>query len=120
VSIDPGKSEEGSPMQQIHSHKFCILSNIILTHHTGKRSEGAAAALDKILKELETEGLRNGGQLYLSGLSEPHLGDLAVFGTLRSIWGLPLYQAIVEEPNGPIREWYNLMAKKVDHKASYP
>ena len=61
--------------------------------------------------KLETEGL--GGRTFLSGIDEPNLGDLAVYGTLRTTVGLPIHEEVVEQ-RGPIRDWYNRMADKVD------
>ena len=70
------------------------------------------AALDEILVQLEGVGLQN--QKFLSGMDEPDLGDLAVFGTLRSLEGLPVHQQIVEERgSGPIPDWYRRMTGKV-------
>jgi len=65
-------------------------------------------ALDDALVILETQGLGD-GKLFLSGTNQPHLGDLAVFGTLRGLEGLPVHTEVVENRKGPIPDWYQRM-----------
>jgi hypothetical protein len=70
------------------------------------------AALEEALVTMEHDGLT--GRDFLSGTSEPNLGDLAVFGTLRSIEGLPAHTRVIDERAGPLQEWYGRMREKVD------
>lgn len=66
------------------------------------------AALDEALNELESKGLSN-SQRFLSGGDAPDRGDLAVFGVLRSIEGLPTHDRAVVQREGPLRDWYQRM-----------
>jgi hypothetical protein len=72
-------------------------------------------ALDDVLSILEKEGLGE-SKKFLSGKEEPHLGDLAVFGTLRSVEGLPTHAVAVQNRGGSIMEWYEQMTAKLQHK----
>jgi len=68
---------------------------------------------------LEKDGLSSSdpsdGSPFLSGKSEPHLGDLAVYGTLRAIEGLPAHSEVVyERRDSPIPGWYEQMKRKVE------
>lgn len=63
-------------------------------------------ALEDVLSSLEQELRR---KPFLSGhaSNQPDLGDLAVFGTLRAIEGLPVYDKFVRERGGLIVDWYD-------------
>jgi microsomal prostaglandin-E synthase 2 len=70
-------------------------------------------ALEETLAELESELSKEGSKfLRHSSSSElPHLGDLSVFGVLKGLKGLPLWNEIFNDdnsqPNFPnIRRWY--------------
>ena len=69
-------------------------------------------ALNEVIIQIE-EGLGEG--LYLSGTDEPHLGDIAVYGTLRSIEGLPAHDEILEgrDASSPLPDWYTRMKAQV-------
>ena len=70
-------------------------------------------ALDKVLVEIE-DALRS--KDFLSGREEPGLGDLAVYGALRSIEGLPAHDRILfhgENADRPLRSWYDRTKSKV-------
>jgi hypothetical protein len=71
--------------------------------------------LDDVLSILEKEGLGESNK-FLSGKEEPHMGDLAVFGTLRAVEGLPTHTEFVQNRGGPILEWYEQMSAKVQRK----
>ena len=74
-------------------------------------------ALEETLEELESE-LSEVGSIFLrrsssSTTQEPHLGDLAVFGVLKGLEGLPLWNDIFDKddlnstPKFPkMRQWY--------------
>jgi microsomal prostaglandin-E synthase 2 len=71
-------------------------------------------ALDEVLTKLETEGLDGGRKLFVSGKADPNLGDIAIFGTLRSIEGLPAHeQAVTSRKSGVIQDWYGRMKEQV-------
>lgn len=69
-------------------------------------------ALEEALKEIE-EALRSHD--FLSQRSEPHLGDLAIYGALRAIEGLPAHERILghESPDRPLKDWYARTRNKV-------
>eukprot|EP00977_Amphora_coffeiformis_P001115 scaffold227_cov165-Amphora_coffeaeformis.AAC.28 len=68
-------------------------------------------ALDKVLAEIE-DALQS--KDFLSGRSEPSLGDLAVYGALRSIEGLPAHDRILNgNAERPLRLWYDRTKAKV-------
>lgn len=55
----------------------------------------------------QTDGLASGSQKFASGSADPNLSDLAVYGTLRSVEGLPAFRRIMEDPdNVALAEWY--------------
>lgn len=64
---------------------------------------------------LEKEGFGE-GKPFLSGTDEPDLGDVAVYGTLRAIEGLPAHTQVVEErdASSPIPDWYKRMKDHVE------
>ena len=63
-------------------------------------------ALEDVLVVLEKE-LES--KFFLSGKKLPDLGDLYVYGTLRAIRGLPVYDTLVDERGGSIFEWCERM-----------
>ena len=51
-------------------------------------------------------------------MDDPHLGDLAVYGVLRSIEGLPTHtEVIMERDEGPLLDWYMRVKEQVIKKA---
>jgi hypothetical protein len=69
-------------------------------------------ALQKALDTIQESGLRN--HKYLSGQDTPNLGDLAVFGTLRSVDGLPVHVRIMSKPeNNLLSSWYDRMKQHI-------
>lgn len=69
-------------------------------------------ALENSIVTLEREGL--GNYNFLSGKDEPHLGDIAVYGTLRGIEGLPALDRVVFQRDGALASWYERMKHKVN------
>lgn len=51
--------------------------------------------------------------MFASGKDEPNMGDVAVFGTLRSVEGLPAHSEAIVERGGVIPEWYDRMKEQV-------
>mmetsp|Transcript_19021 Transcript_19021/g.39380 ORF Transcript_19021/g.39380 Transcript_19021/m.39380 type:complete len:365 (-) Transcript_19021:1248-2342(-) len=73
--------------------------------------EDERLALQEVLKT-PVQHLSDNQQSFLSGQSEPHLGDLAVFGALKGIQGTAIHAEILE--GQPIlAAWYQRMQEKV-------
>ncbi|GKY95131.1 hypothetical protein MPSEU_000477000 [Mayamaea pseudoterrestris] len=72
------------------------------------------AALETALQTIESDGLAGGSSDFVSGRRDPHLGDLALYGSLRAIAGLPAHGRIITLRDGPLRDWYNRMQAKVE------
>jgi hypothetical protein len=71
-------------------------------------------ALDEILVKLESELTpSSSSSVYLSGGSHPDLGDITVFGVLRSIERLPIFESLIRQRGGPLVEWYDRMTKEM-------
>jgi hypothetical protein len=65
------------------------------------------------LKKWEADGL-GGDTKFSSGLDSPNLGDVVVFGVLRSVEGLPAHDsAIMQRRDGPIPAWYSRMKEQL-------
>lgn len=69
-------------------------------------------ALHDALTQLEQDGLGQ-EKLFVSGKDEPNMGDLALFGTLRAVEGLPAHSEAIEQRGGKLPEWYDRMKKHV-------
>ncbi len=69
------------------------------------------AALHQALVQLEQDGLQDYD--FVSGDDKPNLGDITLFGTLRSIEGLPAHKEVIETRDGPLRAWYERMSAEV-------
>ena len=74
-------------------------------------------ALNDALTQWEEDGL-GGGKLFASGKKEPNMGDLAVFGTLSAVEGLPAHSEAIEQRGGALYEWYDRMKQQVYNKNS--
>ena len=71
--------------------------------------------MDDALTVLESaKGL--GNNMFLSGKEEPHLGDIAVFGTLRAIEGLRTHDEAVHNRGGMIPGWYEKMTARMQQQ----
>ena len=52
-------------------------------------------------------GLAASSKKFASGSADPSISDLAVYGTLRSVEGLPAFRRIMDNPdNVALAEWY--------------
>ncbi|CAB9513245.1 Prostaglandin E synthase 2 [Seminavis robusta] len=72
-------------------------------------------ALNDALVQLEEEGLGEGKQ-FLSGKDKPNLGDVAVFGTLRSIEGLPTHDEVMQgREQTALVDWYQRMKPLISY-----
>ncbi len=72
------------------------------------------AALQDALRTLQESGGIGGEHDFLSGRADPNLGDLAVYGTLRSVEGLPAHNALLHHPdNVGLQNWYLRVQKRM-------
>jgi microsomal prostaglandin-E synthase 2 len=63
------------------------------------------AALQSALETFQRSGL--GRNDFVSGQADPNLGDLAVYGILRSVEGLKAHNNVMNDPdNVALNEWY--------------
>jgi microsomal prostaglandin-E synthase 2 len=63
------------------------------------------AALQSALDTFQQSAL--GRNDFVSGLPDPNMGDLAVYGTLRSVEGLQAHRNVMSDPNNvALHEWY--------------
>jgi hypothetical protein len=69
-------------------------------------------ALDDSLAEWEENALSQ-GKLFASGTDEPNMGDIAVFGTLRAVEGLPAHTEAMEQRGEILPAWYDRMKEHV-------
>jgi len=65
------------------------------------------------ISEWEKYGLKSGSKIFLSGLSQPNLGDIVMFGTLFSIQGLDTHTEVIEHRGGVVQKWYERMQIEV-------
>jgi len=70
-------------------------------------------ALNDALTQWEKDGLGQ-GKSFASGKDEPNMGDLAVYGTLRAVEGLPAHSEAIEQRGGVLPEWYDRMKDQVE------
>ena len=71
-------------------------------------------ALHEALDHFEHEGLGGGSKDYLSGLVEPNMADIAVYGTLSSIRGLEAHDDAISKRGGAIQDWYQSIQAKME------
>lgn len=57
-------------------------------------------------------GLDSGNNLFGSGLENPNMGDLAVYGVINSVSGLDAHAAMVER-GGAVGKWYERMEREM-------
>ena len=62
-------------------------------------------ALREALLKFEYEGLEEGRKIFSSGLEEPNLGDVTLYGTLRSVEGLPAHDIALSHSD-VVKDWY--------------
>ena len=69
-------------------------------------------ALRDAIRKWEQEGLDGGKKSFGSGQKQPDLGDITVFGTLRSVEGLPAFDMALATSQ-VVKEWYGRMEKEM-------
>lgn len=94
-----------------HSSHCTLYINAVDTEKRNITDE--RKALDEVLVRLE-KGLSDGNS-FLSGKDEPNMGDIAVYGVLRSIEGLPAHKQVLEgrDEFSPLPAWYKRMKMQV-------
>jgi len=70
-------------------------------------------ALHSVLSDWEKDALDMGSKNFSSGLSQPSLGDIAMFGTLYSVQGLDAHTDAIKGRGGVIQRWYEQMHREV-------
>jgi len=88
-----------------------LCRNLIRLYIEKHNITDASAALQESLDAVQ-EDLKQ-GKTFLSGQDQPHLGDLNVFGVLRSLQGLPIHDEIMTA-NPRLEEWYNQVDETVE------
>lgn len=78
-----------------------------------RKIQNEREALIDIIKIFEEEGLQSGRNEYSSGLNQPNLGDLAMFGVMNSVSGLNVHEEIILGRDGLASEWYRRMHNEV-------
>jgi hypothetical protein len=68
------------------------------------------------LAQWEEEGLKGGKNMFGSGLNTPDMGDLCVYGVLKSVSGLKVHDEMILEKNGALLEWYLRMENETSNK----
>ena len=68
-------------------------------------------ALSDALTKLEQEGLSNTPFLSKNGDAGPNLGDIAVFGTLRGLEGLEVFDSVMSKHDTILAPWYERMSQ---------
>lgn len=103
--------ESFSPFQRVAIRSIGSLAMYFAASRVKKkrRITDEQQALNLLLDRFEKEGLKNGDS-FLSGADEPNLGDLAIYGTLRSIEGLPVHDRLIRERGGNVGRWYDRVA----------
>ena len=106
--------ESFSRMQQISVQYLGMLAMYMAAAKVKKRIgiTDERAALSEALDRFERDGLQGGRLQFSSGLDKPDLGDLAVFGVLRSVRGLDAHDFAIKSRPGPLKDWYAKMAEE--------
>jgi hypothetical protein len=75
-------------------------------------------ALRKALAQWEEKGLKKGQNTFSSGSTFPDMGDLCVYGVLKSVSGLKVHEeAILDHQNGgALLDWYLRMEHEMTQK----
>mmetsp|Transcript_23890 Transcript_23890/g.54236 ORF Transcript_23890/g.54236 Transcript_23890/m.54236 type:complete len:281 (-) Transcript_23890:63-905(-) len=100
-----------SRMQQISVQYLGMLAMYMAAAKVKKRIgiTDERTALSEALGRFERDGLQGGRLQFSSGLDKPDLGDLAVFGVLRSVRGLDAHDFAIKSRPGPLKDWYAKM-----------
>lgn len=123
-SFDYVKNVEGfSPLQKISIRSIGAVAMWIAASKVKSRRgiTDEKEALHSALTKWEEEGLNNGNSKFGSGKNSPDMGDLAVFGVVRSVEGMDAHTEAIEIRGGAIKSWYDRMqlevyGKKSDHQ----
>jgi hypothetical protein len=78
--------------------------------------EDVLLRLESALQKLNPDVSTRGGEtkyIFLSKLEHVNISDLAVYGTLRAIQHLPIYDETIIQRGGPILEWSNRVSDEI-------
>jgi len=107
-----------SPLQKIMIHNLGALAmyfaaSKIKSKHNIKNEQ---KALQTALDIFEKEALEEGQYLFSSQRTVPDMGDLTVYGVLRSVKGLPAHDFALKESreSNILLDWYMRMEKEVE------
>mmetsp|Transcript_11948 Transcript_11948/g.25870 ORF Transcript_11948/g.25870 Transcript_11948/m.25870 type:complete len:303 (+) Transcript_11948:78-986(+) len=70
-------------------------------------------SLGEAILSFEKDGLGGGSKMFSSGLSQPNLGDISLFGTLRSVEGLPAHDIALSHSD-VVKNWYLRMEGEME------
>lgn len=73
-------------------------------------------ALRHALAQWEEEGLKGGENMFGSGSGVPDMGDLCVYGVLKSVSGLKVHDDIILGKSGAVLDWYLRMENETSNK----
>jgi len=106
------QTESFGPLQRIMIQNLGSLAMYMAASKIKKRRNiiDERKALDEVLVVLEKELERKS---FLSGTTQPDLGDLYVYGTLRAVRGLSVYDSLVKERGGAILDWCERMESQL-------
>ena len=89
---------------------YPFLYTFIQTQYTEKRGiQNERLALQEALLKWEREGIHNGQVPFSSGIDQPNLADLAIFGVLNSCSGLAVHNELIVGNQQPLGKWYKRM-----------
>eukprot|EP00557_Chaetoceros_sp_GSL56_P008828 CAMPEP_0176499490 /NCGR_PEP_ID=MMETSP0200_2-20121128/12955_1 /TAXON_ID=947934 /ORGANISM="Chaetoceros sp., Strain GSL56" /LENGTH=294 /DNA_ID=CAMNT_0017897913 /DNA_START=95 /DNA_END=979 /DNA_ORIENTATION=+ len=63
-------------------------------------------ALRNALTQWEEEGLKKGENTFGSGSDSPDMGDLCMYGVLKSVSGLKVHDEVILDRDGAVVDWY--------------
>ena len=95
------------------TYNFTPSSLIFLNAEERRNITSEREALHSALDHLEKNGLENGAKEYTSGMLQPSMGDIAIFGTISSVRGLEAHEDAISKRGGVIENWYARMESKV-------
>ncbi|KAL7559549.1 hypothetical protein ACA910_005177 [Epithemia clementina (nom. ined.)] len=97
---------------------YLAASRVKRKHKIDNERQALTLVLEKPIQQLSSSSSSSSSNsgLFLSGLEEPHLGDLAVYGALRGIHGTPVHDEIwsSSKDSRVLKDWYERMQAKVE------
>jgi len=90
-------------------HVFHFNTTIAKRNITDERE-----TLIQTLTKWEQDGLEKGKKGFGSGLDQPDLGDLAMYGVIHSVSGLRAHEEVILGRGGVVLDWYQRMEMEVE------